>query len=92
MMFYTLLVTIIHTSVCLTQSKLFTRARTHTHTHTHGNCLQHQSIHTQMVHVCLLFSFHIHFSYWSMQYMWIALVNFHTKQWRLYCWSKDDRL
>jgi len=40
MMFYTLLVTITQTSVCLTHFKLFmrthTRARAHTHTQTHN--------------------------------------------------------
>jgi hypothetical protein len=54
MMRYKSLVTIIHTSACLTLLKLVT----HTHTHTqHGNCLQQQRVHTKVIHAVLLLSF-----------------------------------
>ena len=54
-----------HQSVSHTKS--YSRAHTRTNTQ-HGNSLQEQSIHTNVIHVCLFFRFHINFSnaLWNM--------------------------
>ena len=73
-----------HTHIYITHAHTHNRARTHTHTHTHTHTNNRKT-----VPVCegINLVYHTKSSDWPMKLLSASLVNFHTKQLQLYCYS-----